>query len=231
MSRARWTQLVALGIATFAGSYPTAAQRSAASSDADPLRRRALVGIGAVRDDSSHSGIRVTRVTPNGTGAALGLRDGDLILRLDTAAMTSVISFEKVIRSWRAGQRVSALVRRGGNVVSLDAAAVSYPEERVNGLQIRYGSVVTEYGDRVRTIVSRPVATTGRRPAILLVPWLSCGSVEMSITGGPSGTREVIFGLSLAGYEVWRVDSCLRRNPGVPGRRTEFVAMLLGSRC
>jgi pimeloyl-ACP methyl ester carboxylesterase len=206
MSRARWTQLVALGIATFAGSYPAVAQRPAASSDADALRRRALVGIGVIRDDPSSSGVRVTRVTPTGTGAALGLRDGDVLLRLDTTGMTSVIAFEKVIRSWRAGQRVSALVRRGGNVVTLNAAAVRYPEERVDGLQIRYGSAVTAYGDRVRTIVSRPATMTGRRPAILLVPWLSCGSVEMSITGNPSGTREVIFGLSLAGYEVWRVD-------------------------
>jgi pimeloyl-ACP methyl ester carboxylesterase len=42
-----------------------------------------------------------------------------------------------------------------------------------------YGSVLSNRGHRVRTVVSRPTATGTRRiPAILFIPWLSCDAVE-----------------------------------------------------
>ncbi|HVE78845.1 MAG TPA: alpha/beta fold hydrolase [Gemmatimonadaceae bacterium] len=174
-----------------------------------PLRRRALAGVGASLA-ADGVGMRVTSVIPGGTGAALGLRADDLILRIGDAPMTSAEGFGKAMRSWRAGERVTLLVRRQGALVALAAPAVAYPEERADGLDIRYQAVTTDYGDRVRTIVARPAGARGRLPAMLLVPWLSCSSVEMSMPQSLAALRDVLHGVARAGYAVWRVDK-----PGV----------------
>ncbi len=52
------------------------------------------------------------------------------------------------------------------------------PEEKVDGVQIRYGEARTEKGYRVRTYTSRPAGATGRLPLVVFIPWLSCDAVE-----------------------------------------------------
>jgi pimeloyl-ACP methyl ester carboxylesterase len=52
------------------------------------------------------------------------------------------------------------------------------PEEKVEGVEIRYGEVATSKGYRVRTYTSRPAGAKGRLPVAIFVPWLSCDAVE-----------------------------------------------------
>ncbi|HEX4782201.1 MAG TPA: alpha/beta hydrolase [Usitatibacter sp.] len=51
-------------------------------------------------------------------------------------------------------------------------------EEKVEGVDIRYGEVRTAKGYRVRTYISRPRGTAGRLPVAVFIPWLSCDAVE-----------------------------------------------------
>jgi pimeloyl-ACP methyl ester carboxylesterase len=60
-----------------------------------------------------------------------------------------------------------ALPRKGG-----------LPEEKVEGVDIRYGEARTAKGYRVRTYISRPRGATGRLPVAVFIPWLSCDAVE-----------------------------------------------------
>ena len=60
-----------------------------------------------------------------------------------------------------------ALPRKGG-----------LPEEKVEGVDIRYGEVRTAKGYRVRTYISRPRGAAGRLPVAVFIPWLSCDAVE-----------------------------------------------------
>lgn len=60
-----------------------------------------------------------------------------------------------------------ALPRKGG-----------LPEEKVEGVDIRYGEVRTAKGYRVRTYISRPRGAVGRLPVAVFIPWLSCDAVE-----------------------------------------------------
>jgi pimeloyl-ACP methyl ester carboxylesterase len=52
------------------------------------------------------------------------------------------------------------------------------PLQSIPGLEAEYGSVRTSEGTRLRTILTRPTGTTGRRPAIFLAQWVSCGSLD-----------------------------------------------------
>jgi pimeloyl-ACP methyl ester carboxylesterase len=56
----------------------------------------------------------------------------------------------------------------------------SQPLLDLPGIDTEYGVVRTEGGARLRTIVTKPSGRTGRLPAVLFVPWLSCDSVDFS---------------------------------------------------
>jgi dienelactone hydrolase len=51
--------------------------------------------------------------------------------------------------------------------------------EQIPGLDSHYGVLRTANGARLRTILTRPVGTTGKLPAILFVQWLSCDGIEL----------------------------------------------------
>ena len=51
-------------------------------------------------------------------------------------------------------------------------------KETYPGLAVEYGTVAARGGPRLRSVVTRPAAAAGRLPALLLVGWLSCDTVE-----------------------------------------------------
>jgi pimeloyl-ACP methyl ester carboxylesterase len=55
----------------------------------------------------------------------------------------------------------------------------SRPLQAIAGLETEYGSVRTSDGYRLRTILTRPAGSTGRRPALFLAQWVSCGSLDV----------------------------------------------------
>ena len=56
---------------------------------------------------------------------------------------------------------------------------VSKPLESLPGLETEYGSVRMSDGARLRTIVTRPVGSTGKLPAIFHTQAVSCASLEL----------------------------------------------------
>jgi pimeloyl-ACP methyl ester carboxylesterase len=59
-----------------------------------------------------------------------------------------------------------------------DRTGQPVPEERIDGVDVRYGEAATEKGYRVRTYTSRPRGATGRLPLVAFISWLSCDAVE-----------------------------------------------------
>ena len=59
------------------------------------------------------------------------------------------------------------------------------PVESYAGAEVIYDSVRDARGDRVRVIITRPLKVAGKFPAIFVVGWLSCDSVE-----APANTRD-----------------------------------------
>ncbi|HYC32800.1 MAG TPA: PDZ domain-containing protein, partial [Gemmatimonadales bacterium] len=178
------------------------------------LARHAMVGAAVEPLGGDSSGVRVTSVRPGFTAAGLGLRAGDVIEEVDGSRIGSLVDYARAFRAWRAPGRARVRVARGGARQTLTGNIVPRPGETGEGIEVRYESFVTDSPDRVRTIVTRPVAATGRLPAVLFVGWLSCSSVELPAEAGLPGWRHLIHGITRAGYLVLRVEK-----PGVGDSR------------
>lgn len=159
-------------------------------------------------------GVRMTAVSPGYTAARLGLLPGDVVLQVDRTEIRSIIDYARAFRAWRAPGTARVVVRRGRDRLELRGPTVARPAEVGDGIEVRYESVVSDSGDRVRTIVTRPAAATGRLPAVLFVGWLSCSSIELPEAAGLPGWRHLLQGLSRNGYLVLRVEK-----PGVGDSR------------
>src|SRR5690349_20314278 len=95
------------------------------------------------------------------------------------------------------------------------AAADSLPRkqrfrEAYTGIAVEYGTVAAVGGPRLRTVVTRSSAAPARLPALLLVRWLSCDSVEAA-PGASDATARLLQGLvTRTGMLFYRLDK-----PGV----------------
>jgi pimeloyl-ACP methyl ester carboxylesterase len=174
------------------------------------LARHAMVGAAVEPLGGDSAGVRVAAVTPGYTAAGLGLRVGDVVLEVDGRRVQSLIDYARAFRRWRAPGEIRMTVRRGTRPLELRGPVVARPDEDGEGIEVRYESIVTDSGDRVRTVVTRPAGAEGRLPAVLLVGWLSCSSIELPEAAGLPGWRHLLHGLTRAGYLVFRVEK-----PGV----------------
>jgi pimeloyl-ACP methyl ester carboxylesterase len=121
-------------------------------------------------------------------------------------------------------------IQRGDSYFKTAVPMDPLPQEKLEGVEIQYGSVLTDRGQRLRTIVSRPSSSRGKLPGIFLVGWLSCDSVE-SLVNAADGVSRLLHGLATnSGFAMMRVDK-----PGVGDSegiciQTDFQTELAGYR-
>lgn len=176
-----------------------------AEAQDDPLRRRAYWGA-SISAPSNASGALVRRVEPDSPAARAGLREGDMILRMNGRTLSDPITYAATFRAVRAGDTVGLRVLRQGKELDLQVVPTALPKETVAGAEVTYGSVTTDRGHRLRTILTRPAGTEGKLPAVLFVQWLSCDSVEVlnNPTDGVEKTLQALAGRS--GFVLMRVE-------------------------
>ena len=106
--------------------------------------------------------------------------------------------------------------------------SASPSRERFQSSAVIYDWVSDSRGDRLRTFISRPKASTGKVPAIFLVGWLSCDSVEYP-KGETDGFGAIIWRLvEQSGYAIVRMDKPgVGESQGICGK-TDFQTELSG---
>lgn len=183
------------------------AQGASATRD---MARHAMAGAAVEPLGGDSAGVRVLTVTPGFTAASVGLQPGDVIASVDGRRIGGLIDYARAFRAWRSPGKIRLVVLRAGARRELRGPVVPRPREEGEGIDIRYESIVSDSGDRLRTIVTRPAGATGRLPAVLFVSWLSCSSIEAPEIAGIPGWRDLFHGLSRSGYLLLRVEK-----PGV----------------
>jgi dienelactone hydrolase/glyoxylase-like metal-dependent hydrolase (beta-lactamase superfamily II) len=101
------------------------------------------------------------------------------------------------------------------------------PLEEIDGLDSEYGVLVASDGSRLRTIVSRPAGSKGRRPGLYFVQWLSCDSIELpaSENGGWPGMMRGVF--TGSGFSVFRLEKAgVGDSGGPPCTRLDYETEL-----
>jgi uncharacterized protein len=97
-------------------------------------------------------------------------------------------------------------VQRDGGPVRLGVTWRAMPMETIEGNTVRYESVQTPGGYRLRTIVTTPNDVGARRlPAFLFLQGIYCGSIDRPMTKG-NPDAEVIRQFAEAGFITMRVD-------------------------
>lgn len=203
----------------------------AAEAQQDPLRRQAHLGAGLKAPTREKVGAEVTSVAPGGSAEKAGLQTGDRILRINGRLLDGPVTFETVKGSLRGGDTADFEILRNGTVMTKKVALAPLPLEQLPGLDVTYGSVLTDRGHRLRTITTVPKGAAGKLPGLLLVSWLSCTSPEFPL-GANAGFSKLIHGLATdSGAVFLRVDKPgAGDSEGPPCIEADFASELAGYR-
>jgi len=177
---------------------------------ADELPRIGFLGARLAASGKPGEGASVRRVVDKSEAERIGLTTSDKILTLNGRAIDTGLDVENFFDRQPADARIALEILRDGKRLKLEATVPAWPRENFSGLEYSYDFVRNHKGQRLRTIVTRPAAATGKLPAIFLVGWLSCDSVEYPF-GARSGLDQLVaYLVKDSGYAVLRMDK-----PGV----------------
>jgi len=146
-----------------------------ASAQDDALPRRGFFGVNL---QPSSDGPRVAAVVEGSTASAFGVRAGDVIKSVAGRPVSTPEAVVAAVGAHKAGARITLELLRGAERVDLDVTLKPLPEEKMTSSAVRYGSVRTTSGQRLRTILSVPNQGGPRFPAALLLQGGSCGSID-----------------------------------------------------
>lgn len=196
---------------------------AAAAVDATPssaaLPRRAFLGVNAEPAPDNH--VRVGKIVANSAAARSELAPGDILLALNGAPVESLGTFLTGVRSLRSGDHLVYRVRRGGTEMDIAMTLGEWPREQPAGIEVVYDAVDTPDAT-VRSILTMPLGNARKLPAILFVQGWDCGSVDWPFPG-PNLARELVYGLTRAGFAVMRSEkSGVGDSTGTPCRDVDF---------
>jgi pimeloyl-ACP methyl ester carboxylesterase len=171
------------------------------------LRRLAFLGVDLRPPAPDKTGAEVRRVTDADVAAKIGLRAGDRILRINEAPLDDFVAFQRIYPALRAGDTVRFEVLRDNQTRLVTSVLPPLPRERLKGLDIIHDSAMTDLGFGMRMIVTRPQQVSGKLPALFLVGWLSCDSVEFPFGPGDDGFGLALHDIALkSGFVLVRTD-------------------------
>jgi hypothetical protein len=126
------------------------------------------------------------------------------------ARLQEAHQFDDARQASRAGIPVRLGVMSDGRAPQLVFTHRALALESDPSLDITYGVVTSSLGIRQRVILTKPAGAVGKLPSLILVPWLSCSSVEV-LNRKPRGMDALLAGIiQRSGYLTLRVE-----RPGV----------------
>jgi serine protease Do len=197
--------------------------------------RRAVLGV--YTGPSSQEGAFIQSITPNSAAEMAGLRNGDVITRIDTSYVDDAAALTRVVRTYSPGDRVIIHYRRNGKDRQTTATLKESTE--------RTSSRVYEYSDpRWNTDPSEPLSpfsqeleqAFGTRPQLgVTVEDLANDrgvriiSVRSGSPAETSGIRADDIITAIDGYGINNVDDLQRRVANLKPGATLKVEMIRGN--
>lgn len=155
---------------------------------------------------SSNQGVYFRTVFPATTAFALGVQEGDILIKVNGIEVKSISELKSPKLILREGDEVVYTILRNKKEIELKGKAIGNPTETSEILDIEYSSFNFKDG-QIRSIYLKP-KTSGKKPAILFVPGYPCTSIDNLPEDHPY--RKLVYGLAEKGYIVMRAEK-----PGV----------------
>ena len=207
MNRTRQLLLVAALCCHCALAVVSAQTRDDRSQPAGELRRQVFLGVTLSSPSANSAGAEVKQVVDADVAARTGLRQNDRILRVNGTPVDSPAAVRRVLIFLRAGDTARFEIVRDGQPLNFTSTLQGLPREQLQGVETVYDAALTDLGFRVRTIVTRPRNASRKLPAVFLVGWLSCDSVEYPFGPGDDGFGQLLHDIATqSGHVLVRMD-------------------------
>ena len=219
---AHFALLAPLALASSTWTASTPESRASADTGRDePLPRRGALGLGVEslfkKESEKHGlaggqGVRAKEPVPGLTAHALGVRAGDIVLELDDQPV-STATLASVVRAKPAGSKITLDILRDGETKRLEGVLAEKPRDPGTELYSVEYLHVTNAGERMRTIVTKP-KKPGKHPGFLFIQGFSPVSYDyvLSTSTGDVSTIDgpLLHAIASAGFVTLRVEK-----PGV----------------
>ncbi len=175
-------------------------------------------------------GVVVKEITPGSPLAQMGTQAGDIFLKVNDRSIATPEDWDAITYGIRADQKTQILFRRNDVVKTLEVELNALEKEHHEQLDTYYESVISDFGVKQRTIITKPKNTSGKLPAIVLIQGLSCSTIEKYPGRSNNWVNQINTLVENSGMVVMRVDK-----PGVGDSEgdcseTDFVTELGGYR-
>ncbi len=124
------------------------------------------------------AGVRVRTLQENSGLARAGIVEGDVLLNINGASITSAAAWDDMTDALVAGREYRIRYRRGTQYGETSAVFDPLPFETHEGITTIYDHIVSDFGIRQRVIITHPEGTASPQPAIFVLQGLSCSSIE-----------------------------------------------------
>ncbi|MDX1460030.1 MAG: site-2 protease family protein [Xanthomonadales bacterium] len=135
------------------------------------------------RGSVANGALVVGRVDESSEAARAGLREGDVIEAIDGRAFSKAHIGQDLLETLKGDEPVSLRIRRDGRAVNVAFTPPPRDWEQLSGLEAEYGVLETSDGARLRTIVTRPRGADSPLPAVFMIQWVGCSSLEFQHEG------------------------------------------------
>ncbi len=149
------------------------------------IHRRANLGFRVESADDQSifdtTQILVTQLQSDSPAAQAGLEEGDVILAINDEEFPTGIMGSQMLKNLPGEAIVTLAIQKEGGVSQISFTPQSAELEDLSGVDTYYGTIVTDDGTALRTLLTIPENTEGPLPAILISDWTSCSSTEVPV--------------------------------------------------
>lgn len=191
---------------TFLALLAVALTTLSTAATAVDLPRKAALGVRVTAAPQGSSGSLASEVVPGGTGEAIGVHAGDIILAAGGRPVTGPGDVVAYVATFRGGDTIDLTVRRGGKELRLSGKAKPRLLEAYADAAVDYGAVPFR-GGLLRDILVSPRGVANP-PVLFLLQGFNCGSIESTDPNEPY--RRLAEELAKRGIALYRVEK-----PGV----------------
>ncbi|MEQ8262801.1 PDZ domain-containing protein [Pseudohaliea sp.] len=144
------------------------------------LQRQAALGFRYAEEDGR---VVVRSVAESSNAAKAGLAAGDTIVAVSGRRFRLPVVLADALGKLRGDREVELTVVREAEELTIAFTPPTRPWETASGLEAEWSVLDTPDGARLRTIVTRPAGETAPLPALFVVQWVGCDSIEFRHDG------------------------------------------------